>query len=317
MILVEDIYDEAQKIVGSCDEVKLFRWITDAVSLIANKEDLEGWKGFCDICANYDQCVTLPREVETVIAVNIGGRPTFAHDQLFNFHLNGPGDCKTPCSWTWQDQAAFHCTYRDLKDPALLVAYLQRPSDAGKRLIVFGYDDKGYPLQREENGTWVEGYLVPTVYGYALPDSEAPLVSRITAVQKDVTDGVVRLSTTDDSGVTGTLLGVYEPDERLPRYRRIKLSRPTTWARIAYLKKNPEITSRRDHVPMLSRIALLLAVRALKYYNELDLGSAHTYEADAARLEMEAQTRLEPPIASPLQVVDMNNPRNKLEFEIT
>src|SRR5690349_14154798 len=98
MFRVNDVYDEAKKIIGVCDEEKLFRWLGDAVGLIANKGDFEGWKGYLDICtmgcqcnSGADQscrlgccgrrCIALPREVETVIAVNIGGQPALGKQQ--------------------------------------------------------------------------------------------------------------------------------------------------------------------------------------------------------------------------------------------
>jgi hypothetical protein len=197
-----------------------------------------------------------------------------------------------------------------------LVAYTSSAADNGKELLVFGFDDAGNKLRRQVNGSWVDGYQVPTIYGYAIPDAGAPLVARITMVQKAETVGPVRLSTVDDSGLTGVTLGVYQPDERLPQYRRIKLHKCCDWVRIAYRKINPTFSSRWDHVPLKSRLALLNAVRAVKYYAETDLGNAHAYEADAARLEIEAQRVAEPPAFMPIQVVDLNGLVDKHDFDI-
>lgn len=316
MFVVSDIYDEAKRIVGNCSDEKLFRVLGDAVSLIANKGEFEGWKGWIDICTNGGQCVTLPREVETVLAVNLGGKPTLGYDQLFNFHLNGLGDCRGTSEWAWQDQGKFHSTYRDLLEPAKLVAYLQNQSDTNSELIVYGYDYQGNRLRRLVNGEWLDGYQVPTIFGYALPDSDAPDIARITGVKKERTDGSVRLSTIDDSGSTGTLLAVYEPDETLPQYRRIKLYRSCSWVRIAYRKINPTFYTKSDHVPLKSRLAFLLAVRAWKYYSEADVANAHSYEADAARLEIEAQVASEPINFFPPQVLDHNQPQDKDDYDI-
>lgn len=331
MFRVDDVYDEAKKIIGICDDAKLFRWLGDAVSLISNKADLEGWKGFLDVCTAGctcltatcnnpagcgRRCITLPREVETVIGVNIGGQPVMGVGQLFEFHLNGPGSCRTVCEWKWMDQGAYHCTFRDLIQPAKLVAYLQTKDDNGKALIVYGYDKNGNVLRRVEGGQVINGYQVPTIYGVAVPDAEAPEVARITGVYKDRTVGNVRLSTIDDSGATGVLLGIYEPDETTPQYRRIQLNRSCNWARIAYLKTNPTFFSRFDHIALKSRVALLLALQARKHYADMQIADAHAYEADAARLELEAQTKLEPPVYNPVQVIDMSNPRDKYDYDI-
>lgn len=313
---VTDIFDEAKKIVGSCGEDTFYRWITDAVALITNKMDPEGLKGFLDICTTGGNCVTLPRQVETVLAVNIGGRPTLGKSQLFSFHLNGPGDCRGSCSWEWSDQGGFYFTYKDLVEPSKLVAYLQRTEDTGSKLIVYGYDDAGNRLRHQVSGQWIDGYPIPTIYGYAIPDSAMPKVGRIEGVVKDKTVGSVRLSTIDDSGATGTLLGVYEPDETLPQYRRIKLQRNCGWVRIAYMRGAPTISAKADRIPLKSRTAFLLALRALKMYNDQSLGEAMQYESNALRMEVEAQDNSECPTFHPIQVVDLNNLMDKTDFNI-
>jgi hypothetical protein len=332
MFLVDDIFDEAKKIIGVCSDAKLFRWLGDSVSLVANKADLEGWKGFLDVCTAGCACdgstpctsqfcgrrtISLPREVDTVIAVNIGGKPALGRSMLFNFHLNGPGDCRQSCEWTWNDGGGFHSTFRDITVPTKLVAYLATAEDNNKKLIVYGYDSEGKVLRRQEGGVWVNGYRVPTVYGAAIPDVDAPTVARISGVFKEATVGNVRLSSIDDSGATGVLLGVYEPDETTPQYRRITLNRSCNWARIAYLKTNPTFSSVWDHVPLRSRLACLLALQARKHYGALQYDLAHSCEADAARIELEAQTKAEPPVFHPLQVVDMNSLRDNSDYPIS
>lgn len=330
MFRVDDVYDEAKKIIGVCDDTKLFRWMGDAVTIISNKADLEGWKGYLDICTrgcNCDsgcnrtggcgrKCLALPREVETVLAVNIGGRPTLGHSQLFSFHLNGPGDCKADCGWGWQDQGNFNVTYKDLITPSKLIAYTQNPLDNGKQLIVYGYDTAGNVLRRQEGSNFINGYQVPMIYGYAIPDVGAPEVARITGLYKEPTVGSVRLSTIDDSGTTGTLLSVMEPDETLPQYRRIQLNRACEWVRIAYRKTDPVFHSRWDHIPLQSRLAFLLAFQARKMYADLQIGEAHSFEADAARMEVEAQQTREAPLYMPVQVIDHNNPKDKSDYDI-
>lgn len=333
MFRVTDIYDEARKIIGACDDTKLFRWLTDAVSLISNKEDLEGWKGYLDICtagcSSCDgatqcnnpagcgrRCVALPREVETVLGVNIGGQPVLGYNQLFSFHLNGPGDCRTICEWAYRDQGKMHCTYRDLPHSSQLVAYLQTPADNGKQLVVFGYDDKGNVLRRQVNGVWQNGYQLPTIYGLAIPDSAAPTIARITGIYKDPTVGSVRISTIDDSGSTGVLLTVMEPDETLPEYRRIQLNRSCNWVRIAFRKTNPVFSSLYDHIPLKSRVGFLIAVQARKHYADNQIAEAHSFEADAVRMELEAQQMCEAPNYMPPQIIDMSNPRDKYDYDI-
>lgn len=316
MFLVDNIWDEAKKIVGICEDEKLLAWLGDSVEMIANKGDFEGWKGYLDICTtNGGKCLSMPREVGTVYAVNIGGNPTLGLGQLFNFHLNGPGDCCKPCQWTWQD-AGTSATYRDIVTPSKLVAYAQNEEDDGKRFIVHGYDVNGNRLRFSEGGEQRDGYPVPVIYGYAVPASDAPVVARIVNISKDVMVGTSRLSTIDDDGASGTLLGVYEPDERFPQLRRIVLGTSCKWVRVAFRKANPSFAGRFDHVPLKSRLALLLALQARKYYSERNIAEAHNFESDAARLELEAQNASESPTFTPVQVIDRNNLQDKSDADI-
>ncbi len=305
MFRVDDIYDEAKKIIGTCDDTKLFNWCGDVVTMIANKGDFEGFKGWIDICTTNEsdcgkKCLSLPREVETVLAVNIGGRPTLGYGTLFNFHLNGMGDCRTACDWSWQDQGGWHHTYRDILIPKRLVAQLQTAEDNNKELIVCGYDSAGNKLRRKVGDTWFDGWQVPTIYGVAVPDTTAPTIARITSVYKAKTAGSIKLATEDN-----ILLGVYEPDETIPQYRRIQINRSATWVRVAYMKRNPTFTSRYDHIPLRSRVGFLLGVQARKYYAAENLAQGNAFELNATRLELEAQQKSEPnTTANPIQVVD-------------
>lgn len=301
MFRVADVEEEARKIIGTCDDAKLFRWLGDAVTMIANKGEFEGFKAWLDICTSGDDhCITLPREVETVIAVNIGGRPTLGYGTLFNFHLNGMGDCRRSCDWSWQDQGAWHVTYRDLSEARRLVAHLQTAEDNGSELIIYGYDSAGNKLRRQVDGKWLDGYQVPTIYGVAVSDTAAPTIARITGIFKEKTAGSIKLVTEDN-----IVLGVYEPDEEIPQFRRIKINRASAWVRIAYMRKNPVFTSLYDHIPLRSRVGFLLGLQARKYYSNEKLPEAQAYEVNATRLELEAQNKVEPnTTVSPIQVMD-------------
>lgn len=302
MIKVEDIWEDAEDIFGHCNEAKLLRRISDAVELLANKGEVEPLVGFVDLCVD-GQCVTLPREVETVLGVNISGHPSLGRDELFSFHLNGPGDNSPACGYTWDNAGAFP-TYRDLVCPSKLIAFLDKAEDAGKSLRVFGFDKENRPLREQIGGVWRDGYSVPTIFGYAVPESGAPEISRITAIDKAITSGVVRLSSYDGASSSGTLLGVFEPDETDPRYRRIRIGRSASWIRLMYRRASARLTSRYDRILLHSRPALLLAMRAVVKYEEANLSEAVAYEAQATRLLTERESVLTSPTPNPIQVND-------------
>jgi len=351
MFRIDDAWEEGKRIVGACDDATFLSWCGDVVSMIANKGDFEGWKYNFDICTVGcacasggtclnttnttgcmsdcvsptprccgQQCITLPREVETVLAVNFDGHPSLGTGQLYNFHLNGSGDInKGNCTRIWQDLGANFCTIKDLVIPSKVVVYLDSPADNGKQFIIYGYDSNGRQLQRTIGGATLKGYQVPTLFGYAIPDAGAPEIARITGIYKEVTVGAMRLSTIDDSGPsTGVTLGIYEPDETLPQYRRIQLKRKACWVRVAAMKKNPKFTSRFDHVPLQSRLGFFLGLQARKYYRDKDIANAHAFEADATRLEVEAQMKLTAGLYNTPQIVvhDVQGLRDKSDYNI-
>lgn len=304
MFLVSDIWDEAKVIFGHCQEPRLFRQISDAIQILANKGEIDPLVGYVDLCVT-SQCITLPREVETVIAVNIGGHPALGHDELFSFHLNGPGDFRASCNYDWFNTGSFP-TYRDLPCPARLIAFLSSPEDEGKQIRVFGFDNQNNPLRTQVNGEWIDGLLVPTIFGYAVPASTDPVVSRITAIVKDRTVANIRLSSFDNATSSGTLLGVFEPDETRPAYRRIRVGPGCNWVRVCYRKRTADVNSVYDRILIHSRMALLLAMRAVKKYEESDLGVAMQFEAQATRLLTEKESVLTSPVGNPIQVEDRN-----------
>lgn len=307
MFLVTDILEDAKKIFRGCSESDIFTKIADSVELLANKGEIDPLIGYVDLCVS-GQCVTLPREVETVLAINLDGHPTIGRNPLFSFHLNGPGDFLTRCK-SYTELGQFP-TYRDMHCPSQLIAFLDSEEDNDSELWVFGYDWENRPLRTQVGGVWRDGIRIPTVLGYSLPETDAPVVARITAIRKARTVGNVRLSSFENSSSTGTLLGIFEPDETDPIYRRIKLGQCASWARINYRKKTYRIYSTYDRILLHSRFSLLLAMRAVQAYNDGDLQNALAYEANAVRLLTEKEAVLEGPAANPLQVDDHNSIKN-------
>lgn len=311
MILVSDIYSDAKNIVGTCDEPTLFRRMTEAVEMLANKGDFDPLLGEMDICmseANGKYCITLPFDIETVYAVNVNGRPSMGRDRWFNFHLNGPGDCgcAANCKHYWQDGAESP-VFRELVNPSNLVAFVDKIEDANSSLFVYGYDTEGRWVRTQENGKWVDGYRVPTIFGFAVPESGAPVFARITRVKKQVTVGQIRLTSVDISDATGTLIGVYQYNETEPMYRRIFVDRKGCWARVAFRRRVFSITSDQDVIPLHSSFAILAAMRAMKAYSEDDVNLGQAHEATADRWISEEQSSRTPPVMMPMQFADGGN----------
>jgi hypothetical protein len=79
---------------------------------------------------------------------------------------------------------------------------------------------------------------------------------------------------------------------------------------MVYRKSGPKIRSLYERIPLRSRLAFILALQAVKSFKESDLATAMQFEANAARLEIEAQAASSPPTMMPIQVVDVGNNLN-------
>lgn len=305
MLLVSEIWDDAVDVFGSCAEPLLYRGINDAIELLANKGDWTPLMATLDICSQ-GQCIALPSEVETPLAVTIDGVPALPRNELYRFHLNGPGERAGHIGWAWEN-SGWHPTMRDLVNPSRVIAIVERPEDNNSELWVFGKDRKGNPIRTETSpGVFVDGYQVPTFYGYAIPDSEAPEFGTITGVRKAVTKGRVRLATINWNPSTdeGLLLGDYLPTETIPGYRRIRLSRDACWARVFFRRRTFKVSALTDFIPLHNRLALVLAMRAVRCYRDrASLGEAMSFEANAVRMLTEREDVVAPPGASPVQVM--------------
>lgn len=303
MIQVSDIYDDARNIVGTCDDATLFRRISEAVEALANKGDFDPLLGTVEICTQ-ESCVTLPREIENVMAVNINGNPSIGRDRWFNFHLNGPGDRPSQnCRWSWQDGAESP-VFRELRTPSKLVAFVSNIEDQGKELRAYGYDTNNQWIRTKEGDKWTDGYRVPTIFGFAMPELDAPIFARVTRVRKAVTVATVRLTSLDISDMTGTLIGQFDYDETDPLYRRIQLQghHGARSVHVAFRRRVFKVTSQESVIPLHSTAAILEMIRAFKAYGDDNFAFAQGHEATAARLISEEQETRTPPVNMPIQI---------------
>jgi hypothetical protein len=284
---VSAIYSDVISALGKCDEATVFRRLSDAVRLLSNKGVFDPTVAFIDITLS-EGTVTLPYEVETVLAVNAGCRPTLLRDQWFQYHLNGVGsELKTDCGYS--DILSQNVPIiRDLEAPVKLIAKPEKASDNNKMVRVFGWDSNGDRIFSTESGVTVDGFLVPLVFGFPAVNSTAPAIARVDRVEKAETNGYVELVAVNPLLTTEELyrLGYYQPREVDPSYRRLRVNAPsgTRHVRLAYKKKTTEILSQLDWINLDNREALLLAVKAVKFREANNFEQARAAETEAGRL---------------------------------
>lgn len=314
IVTVRDIFEDLKKILGACSLPDIYGKVTDAVQVLANTGEFDPLFGVVDICVRDGRLVTLPREVYTVLAVNLNGNPAIGRDVLFQFHLNGPGDCTDTCQIGWRNYGLVP-TYRPMQTPDKVVAFLTEEDDQGVELWVYGWDQNNVKLTtRLADGSVVDGYQVPTIFGYAVPDENAPTISRISRIRKGLSVGTIRLSSYASDTTTGTQLGTFDYDETEPNYQQIRLESDADWIRVAYKRRLYAVKSLDDQIPLPSAVAVKLMVHALKYYDEGNVAQAAGFEATARRFLSEAVRAAESPTQSPPQVYDVSMQQNQNDY---
>jgi hypothetical protein len=178
-MFVSEILDDVIEILGRCDREKALKRLTDAVRALQDEGDWNANIGVLDIRTfNDGSTVTLPREVETPLAVTIDGIPVFGRDEYFRFHLNGDGltDERT-VPWVWDDIGVVPTTM-DIKIPGPIIARCDLRSDENLIARIIGFDEFGNNLtEQNEAGEWVDGIFVPFVFATGLPTAR-PITRR-------------------------------------------------------------------------------------------------------------------------------------------
>lgn len=287
---VAEFYPQAKQQFANCDEATILARLTDAVRLLSNKGICDPLLGELELCV-CSGCVTLPRDVGTVLGIDVCGQPTLIQDQWFKYHINGPGSSGGCGVITEMGQV---CTYRDPSEPFYLLAEVTSAADNNKKLRVFANDVNGNKIfTAGPDGNLYEGFLVPQIFGFAKRNPSVPPISSIYRVQRDATRDFVKLiSVRASDGVSQTQVGYYEPDEVLPTYRRIKVPNKTS-VLVKYKKATLQLRNLTDWINIDNFEALRLACRAVKFRGDDKYDQARAAEAEASRiLSEETESKL-------------------------
>ncbi len=288
-MFVEDVYPDLKRAFEGCDPATIFRRTTEAVRLLNNSGVADVNLGELQLCV-CNGCITLPRDVGTVLGIDVCNQPTLIQDQWFKYHINGPGAC-TPCGVITEMGQV--CTYRDPSEPAYLIAEVTSAADNNKKLRVFATDVSGKKIFTPgPDGKLYEGFLVPMIFGFAQRNPNVPALGTIYRISREATKDFVKLLAINASdGVSQTQIGHYEPEETDPQYRRIKTPHKSPVI-VKYKKADLEIRGLRDWVNVENRQALLLACRSVKYSYDDKWQQAREAEGEAVRIwsqQIEAQ----------------------------
>jgi hypothetical protein len=179
------------------------------------------------ICTS-DNCLTWPREIETIEAVAICNTPGVVRNGWYEFLDSGPGisggsNCSTNCGpdLTLEDRGNA-VAFDDVSGTGKKIAVsCDGAESAGLKILLRYYDSTGAKVYTNSGGTIIEGEYVslPVSPSYALA-SRAALPFGLYEVIKPVTNYPVRLWEYSIATTLYRALAFYEPDEILPNYRR-------------------------------------------------------------------------------------------------
>jgi len=202
-MFVSEILDDVIEILGRCDRDKALKRLTDAVKALQDEGDWNANIGVLDIRTfNDGNTITLPREVETPLAVTIDGIPVFGRDEYSRFHLNGDGlTDERVVPWVWDDVGVVPTTM-DIKVPGPIIARCDLRSDEGLLARIMGVDEFGNQIrQQTEEGLWLDGIFLPLQFSNLVPT-----VKPLTRIQKRIfSTSVMKYfsSSTDHKLITG------------------------------------------------------------------------------------------------------------------
>lgn len=262
-MLVSSIYSQIQEVTGKCDEVINFQAISRAVELLSNEGLFDPLIGYLDFVTGNTNMVALPREVKTVLRVNINNEPTFFRNRLFEFTLNTNGSNDgDPLGFEWSDRG-YTPIQKAITIPGVLSYQCTQPGDVGKTLTAIGKDGTGAEVQDT-----IVASLNPGGVG------GNKFFTQITYVGREATTGVCTLYS--GGGSPDNLIAQYQGEETIPNYRWIKLSQKSAAVRIMFRREIFEITSQNDIINLHSKMAVIHACKAVRYFadDEYDKGDA-------------------------------------------
>lgn len=304
MLTVGQVLDDIKRVLGGVDDETAYARLNDAVEILSTESDWDPLLGYVDVCVGCDRFATLPREVGTVLAVTINGEPALGHNWLFRFHANGPGTSFRTVGYHWVEGRPVATQLDPPADGLRLGATLESADDDGTPLRVFGYDADGNWIRSTEGGVIVDGVLVPTTYGVVTPTTS--IVKRITRVSKPATAGIVKLFTISEDGQDLTQIAEYAPDELEPSYRRIQVSHPCSWVRVAFKNSSTTLAKAGDLIPLHSRYALVMMCKSLKKFDEDRIEEGEKYRQLSIDFLRKKQLSISVPEGPSIQIAQGN-----------
>jgi hypothetical protein len=204
-------------------DVRITGYVNEAIQRLLPKGKWVGTTSRMRFCV-YSQCITMPRQVETIETYAIGGRPGDIRNEWYEFLPNGPGlgQCDN-CGSTALLPRGFAPAFNDIRTKSSTIWVKSDQIEAtGLQILLEGYDENGLWVRTSQGGVMADGELVSITSAGAFTTTRWA-VSGLSVVLKPATQGFVSLWELEPTMGAMRQLANYEPDELQPRYRRYML----------------------------------------------------------------------------------------------
>lgn len=280
------------------DDEYIVSLINEAQQRLLMKGKFAGTKVLYNFCA-YDGCITLPRELEAVLAVSICYHNPRVQNEWFEFI---PGLSPQTPGFTCNPSLVPRGTsplFKDICGSKYLKVYCDLSDDASLPILFKGFDENGNEIMTQVNGEWIQGeYISPSTTG-TLSTKQYTYIS---SVVKEITTGYIRVYQVDvDDTTSQTVSGLFAPSETLPSYRKYFYAPLSSngscgcGSRVSNSTENPKVVSilaKRGYVPVyndnddlvITNIPALKAMcMAIEKYEANNPQEAQFYETQAER----------------------------------
>lgn len=227
--LFDLMLSELPTVIGACasDTLRIGNAVNTAQRrlLYAAEAGDESWHGtFAEVAFNINPqspFITLPRDIARIEALDVRKCPVPIHNQFYEYLQFGSGRmpkmfaCERPVSLFSRNNFP---TFTDLTNPPqILTFFITDPADAGKRILVQGLDANNNAFTSQDGFGRVTGQYVT----FVSPFISMPFpINRLTALQKDITNGQIQIFQTDPNTGAQLLLSTMDPGEQVASYRR-------------------------------------------------------------------------------------------------
>lgn len=209
--------------IAACDP-RFVQLLNDAQARLSEMGKWWGTYRKIRVCVTAG-CVTWPREVKTIEAMNVCGRGISIRNDWYEFQedVQAPSTSCDSCEEEQLLSRGMVSQYRDFTGLSKVRLYATVAADAGKRILVQGFDANGNVIRTLDSvtGDWVDGeYLTLVAPAGFVESTNSFAAPYLTGVQKPLTLGRITATGVNVTDSVETQIAVWSPSEMFPQYRR-------------------------------------------------------------------------------------------------